>query len=97
MSDVFIWIYSGGGGVKFMKHFEGGASYKSLGISDVPCNSATAGINFSGCMCMFIIKLDLWCVHVSLIYILFTIYLTTLSVNMTTQRQVIERYMKTAL
>jgi hypothetical protein len=34
MSDVFIWIYSGGGGgTMFMKHFKGGASYKSFGTS----------------------------------------------------------------
>jgi hypothetical protein len=25
-----IWIYSGGGGAAFMKHCDGGASYKSL-------------------------------------------------------------------
>jgi hypothetical protein len=27
MSDVFIWIYSGGGGAKFMKHFRRGTGY----------------------------------------------------------------------
>jgi hypothetical protein len=34
MSDMFILIYSGwGGGVKYMKHINGGASYKRLGTS----------------------------------------------------------------
>jgi hypothetical protein len=34
MSDLFILFYSGGGGVKFMIHFEGwGARSKSFGTS----------------------------------------------------------------
>jgi hypothetical protein len=33
MSDLFIWIYSGEGGVKFTKHFKGGTSYKTSGTS----------------------------------------------------------------
>lgn len=34
-SNLFTWIYSGGGGLKFMAHFKGGggARYKSLGTS----------------------------------------------------------------
>jgi hypothetical protein len=36
MSHLFISIYSsGGGGVKFMKPFRRGGSYKSLGTSDL--------------------------------------------------------------
>jgi hypothetical protein len=36
MSYLFIRIYSGGWGVKFMKHFKwGGVSYKSLRTSDI--------------------------------------------------------------
>jgi hypothetical protein len=38
MSDVFIWIYSGGGGATFMKYFKGGVSYKSLRTSDLGTN-----------------------------------------------------------
>jgi hypothetical protein len=34
MSNPFILIYSGGGGIKFMKHFKGGASTESLEMSD---------------------------------------------------------------
>jgi hypothetical protein len=30
---MFIWMYSGGGGVESMKDLKGGVSYKSLGIS----------------------------------------------------------------
>jgi hypothetical protein len=33
MLGLFILIYSGGGGVNFMKYFKGRVSYKSLGIS----------------------------------------------------------------
>jgi hypothetical protein len=29
MSELFIWIYSGGGGVKFMKHLKGGVAIKA--------------------------------------------------------------------
>jgi hypothetical protein len=32
-SNLFIRIYSGGGGVKFTKYFKKGANYKSLGNS----------------------------------------------------------------
>jgi hypothetical protein len=35
MSDLFIWMFGVEGSVKFMKHFQGGASYKSLRTSDV--------------------------------------------------------------
>jgi hypothetical protein len=35
MSDLFIWIYSGGGGLKFMKRLKEGASYKILVSSSV--------------------------------------------------------------
>jgi hypothetical protein len=35
MSDLFIWIYSGGGGLKFMKHLKEGARYKILVPSNV--------------------------------------------------------------
>jgi hypothetical protein len=31
MSDLFIWIYSGGGGVKFMKHMGGGRKIQNFG------------------------------------------------------------------
>jgi hypothetical protein len=33
ISNLFILIYSDGGGVKFIKHFKGGASYNILGTS----------------------------------------------------------------
>jgi hypothetical protein len=33
MSDTFILIYSGGGGMKFMKLYKGGVSTESLGTS----------------------------------------------------------------
>jgi hypothetical protein len=36
VSMLFIWIYSGEGGVKFMKHFKGGSSYKILRTSELP-------------------------------------------------------------
>jgi hypothetical protein len=36
MSGLLTWIYSGVGGVKFMKHFKCGASYKSLEICSSP-------------------------------------------------------------
>jgi hypothetical protein len=32
MSNLFTGIYSGGGGVKLMKHFKGDTSYRNLGI-----------------------------------------------------------------
>jgi hypothetical protein len=35
MSNLFIWIYSGGGGVNSMKRLKGGPSYKSLGTQTV--------------------------------------------------------------
>jgi hypothetical protein len=41
MSDLFIWIYSGGEGVKFMKHFKGGASYESLITSEIMASETT--------------------------------------------------------
>jgi hypothetical protein len=34
MSNLFIWMYSGGGGAMFIKYFEGGGtSYKSWGTA----------------------------------------------------------------
>jgi hypothetical protein len=34
MSNLFIWIYSGGrGGVKFIKRYNGGEGYRSLGTA----------------------------------------------------------------
>jgi hypothetical protein len=41
MSDRFIWIYSGVGGVKFMKHFKGGANYESLRTSEIMASETT--------------------------------------------------------
>jgi hypothetical protein len=35
MSNLFISIYSGGGGVKFMKYIKGGASYERFGTSAI--------------------------------------------------------------
>jgi hypothetical protein len=35
MSELFTGIYSGGGGMKSMKHFKGGANYESLGTSEL--------------------------------------------------------------
>jgi hypothetical protein len=35
MSNLFIWIYSGGGGMKFVKNLKGGVSYKNLWTSEL--------------------------------------------------------------
>jgi hypothetical protein len=41
MSDLFIWIYSGEGGMKFIKHFKrGGWIYRSLGTSALVSNTS---------------------------------------------------------
>jgi hypothetical protein len=63
MSDLCTWIYLGRGGLNFMKHFNGDASYKSLGTSGLYATQESlhlcgSSLGSENGLCSLITRLD---------------------------------------